>query len=356
MLGVMPGDAAHFDLDPGAGPGGGTESGLEGTKRTHLVPILGSRSKWAVSGTRDAKIGQIAALQRGRVARWQLLVAGLSADVIRGLVRRHQLLRVHDGVYAVGHAASVPLGAETAALLAGPEGAALSHLSAASLWGLLPPGSDQGIIDVLVGSHPRRRRPGIRFRRSRHVDPKDLWLHERLPVVSPARAVIEIADGVSARMLERAIEQGEVRGIIQPAELEEALDRFPGLAGPARVRRLLGTRSEAALTRSEAERRFLELIRQSDLPRPEANVQLHGYEVDFLWRDANVVVEIDGFQFHGTRGAFEYDRRKGARLAATGYTVLRFTWTEITQRPFAVIATVAQALVQAARGRPSGSG
>jgi very-short-patch-repair endonuclease len=295
-------------------------------------------------------VAQIATLQRGRVARRQLVAAGLSTGVINGLLRRRQLRRLHAGVYAVGHASSVPLGAETAALLAGPEAAWISHVSAACLWGLLPPGSDNGVIDVLVGLHPRRRRGGIRFHRSRRIDPPDVRVHQGLPVVSPARALIEIAELVSPRLLARAFEQSEVHKLVRRPELEETLDRFPGHGGPPLVRQLLASQSPGALTRSEAEQRFLELIRQADLPQPESNVPLHGYEVDFLWRDLHLVVEIDGFQFHGTRRAFERDRHKDARLAAAGFIVLRFTWTELTQHAYAVVATVAQTLVRAEGG------
>jgi very-short-patch-repair endonuclease len=152
------------------------------------------------------------------------------------------------------------------------------------------------------------------------------------------------------------MEQGEIHKLVPRAELEHALDRFPGQAGPSHVKRLLAAQTTGAFTRSEAEQRFLELIRQSDLPQPETNVPLHGYEVDFLWRDANLVVEIDGFRFHRTRRAFEHDRHKDARLAVAGITVLRFTWTELTQHAYAVIATVAQALIRAAAGSRPGPG
>jgi very-short-patch-repair endonuclease len=79
------------------------------------------------------------------------------------------------------------------------------------------------------------------------------------------------------------------------------------------------------------------------------NAPLHGYEVDLLWWQQRLVVEVDGYRFHSTRAAFERDRRKDADLQAAGYRVLRFTWRQITKESDAVIARLAQAL---SRGRP----
>jgi very-short-patch-repair endonuclease len=88
----------------------------------------------------------------------------------------------------------------------------------------------------------------------------------------------------------------------------------------------------------------------ADLPRPQVNARLHGCEVDCLWPERNLVVEIDGFQFHGSRRAFEYDRQKDAKLAAAGVVVMRFTWRELMENPYAVIARLAQTLIRARAG------
>jgi very-short-patch-repair endonuclease len=100
----------------------------------------------------------------------------------------------------------------------------------------------------------------------------------------------------------------------------------------------------AALTRSEAESRFLDLVRQARLPEPSANHRVEGMEVDFYWRRARLVVEVDGFAFHGSVRAFEADRRRDARLVAAGLRVLRVTWRQLTGEPLAVIARVAMVL------------
>jgi very-short-patch-repair endonuclease len=104
------------------------------------------------------------------------------------------------------------------------------------------------------------------------------------------------------------------------------------------------TRTEPALTRSEAERRLLELIRTAELPAPETNARIAGYEVDFVWHAQRLVVEVDGYAFHSMRSSFERDRRKDAELIARGWRVIRVTWRQLTEAPAALIATLATAL------------
>lgn len=102
------------------------------------------------------------------------------------------------------------------------------------------------------------------------------------------------------------------------------------------------------LTRSELERRFLGLCRRHRLPAPEVNARAGPYEVDFLWREAGLVVETDGFAFHRGRGAFEADRARDARLQALGFLVLRFTYRHVVEEP----AEVARAVRRVMRRPP----
>jgi very-short-patch-repair endonuclease len=98
------------------------------------------------------------------------------------------------------------------------------------------------------------------------------------------------------------------------------------------------------MTRSEAERRLLELVRAARLPAPATNRRLHGHEVDFVWRPQRLVVEVDGYAFHSSRSAFERDRRRDADLIREGYRVIRLTWRQLTREPEAVVALLARAL------------
>ena len=96
------------------------------------------------------------------------------------------------------------------------------------------------------------------------------------------------------------------------------------------------------IVRSELEHRFLELVRQAGLPSPETNVKLKArgrtYEIDCLWREQRVAVELDGRAAHARITAFESDRRKDAALSAIGLRPLRFTWLRVTREPADVIA------------------
>jgi very-short-patch-repair endonuclease len=89
---------------------------------------------------------------------------------------------------------------------------------------------------------------------------------------------------------------------------------------------------------------MLTLIRAAALPEPQVNAVINGHEVDTLWPDSNLVLEVDGFAWHGDRIAFEADRLRDAELAARGYTVIRVTWRQLTERPQEVVARLAAAL------------
>jgi very-short-patch-repair endonuclease len=133
-----------------------------------------------------------------------------------------------------------------------------------------------------------------------------------------------------------------------------ALARANRHRGTATLRRLVVAESAPALTRCEAEERLLALIRSAQLPPPDLNVQLGRYEVDFLWRDQGLIVEVDGFAFHSSRVAFERDRLRDAELQAHGWRVIRVTWRQIAHQPEAVVALLAAALATPGRSRQEG--
>ena len=179
------------------------------------------------------------------------------------------------------------------------------------------------------------------------LDEGDSRRRHGLELTAPARTLTDLAATHDARQLERAYEQARVLGLVRSREMRAALDRLAGRRGARTLRIVLDADEGPALTRSEAERRMLELVRAARLPAPEANVRLRGYEVDLLWRSQRLVVEIDGFAFHGSREAFERDRRRDADLQAHGMRVLRVTWRQLQAEPASLIARLAQALVAA---------
>jgi very-short-patch-repair endonuclease len=272
----------------------------------------------------DRAIVAPAARRHGIVTAAQLAAAGLSADAVRHRVRRGLLIRRHRGVYQVGPIAA-PWAREMAAVLAAGRNAALSHHSAAAVWDLRP--AHPGDVHVTVTGQSRHR-PGLRIHRSHSLNAA---VHHGLRLTTPARTLTDLAVELTERDLARAAEQAQILRLTDHATLIAQTGR-----GAARLRRALTT--EPALTRSEAERRLLELVRAARLPAPEANVRVAGHEVDLLWRAQRVIVEVDGFAYHGTRAAFERDRRRDAALLAAGYRVIRLTWRQITEEPAAVAA------------------
>jgi very-short-patch-repair endonuclease len=167
---------------------------------------------------------------------------------------------------------------------------------------------------------------------------------DAVPVTSAARTLADIAGEVGMRELERALVRAERQGLTDPAEVERVVARRPHTRGVRGLRCLLRDGERRALTRSEAEERLLELVRRARLPSPEVNVPLAGYEVDFLWRAARLVLEVDGFAYHSSRASFERDRRRDASLSARGFRVIRITWRQIAREAEAVLVRLAQAL------------
>lgn len=253
----------------------------------------------------------------------QLYAAGVDRNGIAHRVRHGRLVRRHRGVYQVGPI-EAPLGKEMAALLACGDQAALSHDSAAAIWGFRPP--HEGDVHITVQRGRATSRPGIRVHRTLSLNAA---VHQGLRLTTPARTLADIGTTLTDQELDRAVEQALVLRLTTHEEL----------AGTTRLKRALQT--EPSLTRSEAERRLLTLIRAARLPQPATNVRVGRHEADLLWRAHRLVVEVDGYAFHGSCHAFERDRRRDADLVAAGYRVLRFTWRQITKEPEAVVARLA---------------
>jgi len=162
--------------------------------------------------------------------------------------------------------------------------------------------------------------------RSRRLDPHDRALVDAVPVTSVARTLVDLADVLDEKRLADAVHEAEVLRLFDLKAVTEAQARVPGRRGRHRLNRVLaGYGDGPALTRSEAERRFLHLCETNSLPQPRTNQLLHGYEVDFHWPHKDLVVELDGAAAHHTKRAFENDRRRDRALAKHGVQVLRVT-------------------------------
>jgi len=288
----------------------------------------------------DRAIAALAARQHGVVSRVQLLDAGLTAKLVRGRIERGRLLRLHRGVYAVGHKQLRREGYWLAAVLAvGPE-AMLSHRAAAALHGIRPSGTR---IDVTTTGRAADQ-PGIRTHHACALDPADVTLVDGIPVTSVARTLVDLAHTVPRDHLAKALRETERLHLFDLRAMQAARARTRHRAGPG-DRALKEALAELAalattLTRSPLEDAFLELLHRAGLPQPRTNAIVEGHQVDAFWPQHNLIAELDGWANHHTRHAFENDRTRDADLQAAGHRVVRFTHNQVTRRQAHVIETL----------------
>jgi very-short-patch-repair endonuclease len=177
----------------------------------------------------------------------------------------------------------------------------------------------------------------------------DRALRDGIPVIAVPRTLLDLAEVLGPRQLERAFEHAERLGLLDVRALRRLCERSRGRRGLRTLGDLLAAGSEPTDTRSALERRFAALCRAGDLPPPAFNVGVGGFEVDALWPRERLIVELDGYLFHRTRRAFESDRARDADLQLAGYRVLRITSRRLDREPAAVAATVRRLLAEGAR-------
>ena len=222
-----------------------------------------------------------------------------------------------------------------AAVLAAGPGAVLSHRSAAHLWRII---NRSAASNVLTPGTPRQI-DGITIHRTRRLEPRETTMRNGIPTTSLVRTIVDLADDTTDGEFQRALHQAEIFYSLAAHELSTA--RTQGRRAASRLR---GPRDR---TRSKLERRFRSLCRDHGIPQPEINTKIEGLEVDAVWRDQRVIVEVDGWQFHKSHHAFETDRERDARLVRAGWRVIRFTHRQVVERPHEVAATVLAALASA---------
>jgi very-short-patch-repair endonuclease len=271
----------------------------------------------------DARVAWRAARQHGAISLDQLAAAGITRWGVQRRVAAGWLHREHIGVFAVGHPGLTPRGRWMAATLAGGDEAVLSHRSAAALWGI---GRDGDTPSITVPGTKRRGTDRLEVHAGRLRGDETVILDD-IPVTSVGRTLLDLAEIVTVSELVRVIDNATNARRLGRNTMPSVINGAMGRRGVKTLRQaLLITRPEDVLTRSELERRALRIVGS---PRPEVNVRLHGYEVDLLWRDARLVVELDGSAYHDP----ERDTRKTANLMAHGWAVMRFTWRQVVNDP-----------------------
>ncbi len=282
----------------------------------------------------DEAIARLAAVQFGVVSRKQLLSLGLSSRAIEHRLLSGRLRGVHRGVYAVGHGLLELRGHVVAALLAaGPESVA-SHRTAAALAGLEV--SAVGPVHVTT-QHKRKEQPGIAFHRG-SLPADEVSFVDEIPVTTMARTFLDLSRSEHPQVLRRLLKDAEFKRKITWAALDHILTRYPRRPGRRTLAGLVqGVHSTSGRTRSELEDLFTEFVAARGLPSPERNVELclrdRTTEVDCLWRESRVALELDGRSAHDRALAFEDDRQRDRALSAAKWIPLRATWAQLRYGP-----------------------
>jgi very-short-patch-repair endonuclease len=288
---------------------------------------------------------QIAALseaQQGQVSHAQLLELGLGRGGISYGLRIGRIFETFRRVYGVGDRALPQLWREMGAVLACGEGSFVSRQSAIAACVYGARGGAE--VDVTVPYGRSARRDGIRIHRAKCIDHRDVTELDRVPISTPAFALLEVAPALSAEQFERAFDDALTRRVMTLADAQDTLGRHPGRAGSRLYAEFALPEHGLEITRSTAEQLMKAIVRNGGLPVPRINLRRGRIIPDFVWRPEKVVVEVDGYRTHGTRRAFESDRARDAKLAAAGWIVLRFTWRQLTNEPMLVLARLAQTL------------
>lgn len=232
-----------------------------------------------------------------------------------------------------------------AAVLAGGEGAALSHRSAAALWDI---GEEKGWIDISVRRRCELQRPGVRFRGRPSLTAADLVRRDDIPVTSPVQTLVDLATELDPVALERAVNDADKRDLIDPEALREDLTRFDGNPGIRPLRHLLD-KLFFRLSDSDLEIYFRRIVRAAKLPTPLTKQRVNRFEVDFFWPDLGLVVETDGLRYHRTPSAQLRDARRDRAHVMAGMTPLRFTHYEVRYEPGRVRAELAKTITMLRR-------
>jgi very-short-patch-repair endonuclease len=290
-------------------------------------------------------MARLATSQHGVVALWQLSGLGFGIRAVERRIRDGRLNQLHRNVYAVGHRRSTQRSFWWGAVLAYGDESLLSHRGAAALWELSR--QRAGPIDVTapMGRQGPSRREGIWIHRGR-LHPEDRDERAGIPVTSAARTLFDYAEVVDFHRLERAWEEADRLNLLRLSEVERVCERGYGRRALKPIRRLLAEARAVGRTRSPLEDRFQRFSRHYDLPSHSTNVGVLGKEVDVLWPAAKLIVELDSWEFHSHRAAFQRDRARDTRLLVAGYRTIRVTHDRLDAEA-ATLATEIRELLRA---------
>lgn len=294
----------------------------------------------------ERRLEELATRQHGVVSHAQLLALGFDEQWIERRMRERRLTALHRNVYAVGHRRLTIRAPWWAAILAYGPASVLSHQSAAILWGFRRSRGGPVHVTAPQGRQGLRRRKGIWIHRNK-FGPEDVLIQAGFPVTTVARTLFDVAEVAPFDSLKGAAEEADRLKLLQLRALEEVCERGHGRRALRPMRRLIAELRPPDEGRSPLEIRFPVFVREHHLPMPTQNVQVLDHEVDALWPDAKLIVELDSWEHHGHRAAFERDRARDPKLLIASYRTIRVTHRRLDREPVQLANEIRQLLSQA---------
>jgi hypothetical protein len=277
-----------------------------------------------------AALAQLAERQYGVVTAGQLRGLGFSKGHVSRAFEAGRLRRIHRGVYAVGHARLSEHGRCHAAVLACGGGATLSHHSAAWLWRFLPRCPKEASVTTPGRGHRRR---GIRVHRAPALASRDRVIHESIPVTSAARTLLDLGAVGTTRELTGAIDRARRLDRLDLDALDALLSRHRRTIPGRRLEKALALYRRPAFDRARSELLFLDALEQEGEALPVLNCWVERWEIDAYWEAERFAVEVDGWETHGTRRAFEDDRLRLEEMKLAGIDCIRISARRIETHP-----------------------
>jgi very-short-patch-repair endonuclease len=293
---------------------------------------------------------RVAARQHGLVTLEQAVADGWNRATWYRACTGGGLLLLAPTVAALPGAPDTPEQRILAAILAGGDRAIASHRSAAYLWGVDIDGANP--VDISGASRGCRPALGwVAAHNPRDLDDLRPVQRRGIPTTNPLRVLVDLGQ-VAPSAVTAALEHYLAEGLVDHRSVRAALVRHarPGRHGISALRAALDVATiDDVPADSDLERAMARLLAVHGLPPAQFHARILGFEVDFAIVPERVVLECDGWTSHGLdRVQFERDRRRDAALAAAGWIVLRFTWTQITHRPAWVAEAIRRTLLQRA--------
>jgi very-short-patch-repair endonuclease len=295
---------------------------------------------------REAAIRELAQEQTGHVTRHQLLELGLTAGGICQRLSSGGLVARHPGVYALPPARLDPQAWIAAGVLAGGPTAVASHSSAAWLWGFLRHWEPPPEITLTRGDRRPRR---VLAHRCPSLNRSDISLQLGVEVTSRARTVLDLAPSLDPERLTRLVNDTRRNHYLSLDALSDVLARNPRHPGTKLLRPFVDDPSSP--TDSEFEDAFRAFIATYELPTPQINIDRKAGRADVFFPEHGLIVELDGWEFHRDRQAFEDDRERDAENLRVGVATMRITRDRFDKTPDREAARLTEILDRLAGGR-----